>query len=77
MPQYVLKILIDLEARDDIDARRTASEVVKTSVGTIGGLRETVLHAKQDNKSIRMNADGTYVGQWNKGGAGSTVPQKN
>jgi len=74
MPQYVLKILIDLEGRDDIDARRCASERVRNSLGTVAGIRDIVLHAKEDNKSIRMNPDGTYDGQWNKGG--SSVPHK-
>ena len=76
MPQYVLKILVDLEARDDIDARRSASELIQTRLGTAVGIRDIVLHAKSDNKSIRMNADGTYEGQWNKGGSGAPTPSK-
>ena len=76
MPQYVLKILLDLEARDDIDARRAAAEIVTTRLGGAPGVRDIVLHAKADNKSIRMNPDGTYEGQWNKGGAGSPAQAK-
>jgi hypothetical protein len=76
MPQYVLKILIDLEARDDIDARRAAAELVQTRLGSAGGIRDIVLHAKSDNKSIRMNPDGTYEGQWNKGGSGAPAAAK-
>jgi len=76
MPQYVLKILLDIEARDDIDARRAAAEIVQTRLGGVSGVRDIVLHAKSDNKSIRMNADGSYEGQWNKGGAGSPAPAK-
>ena len=68
MPQYVLKILVDVEARDDIQARQAASALVQTHLASAGGVREIVLHAKDDNKSIRMNPDGSYVGQWNKGG---------
>ena len=71
MPQYVLKVLIDFESRDDIEARKQAAEMVKASLSQTQGVREIVLHAKQDNKSIHMNPDGTFVGQWNKGGAAS------
>jgi len=68
MPQYVIKILVDVEARDDIQARQMASALVQAHLSSASGLRDIVLHAKDDRKSIRMNPDGTYVGQWNKGG---------
>ena len=71
MPQYVLKVLIELEARDDIEARQTAASLVQTPLTSLPGVRDIVLHAKVDHKSIRMNPDGTFPGQWNKGG-----PQK-
>ncbi len=71
MPQYVLKVLIELEARDDIEARKAAANLVMTPLSQLQGVRDIVLHAKIDHKSIRMNADGTFPGQWNKGG-----PQK-
>lgn len=70
MPQYVLKVLIDLEARDDIDARKIVGEFVKQHIQPASGVREIVLHAKDDNKSIRVNPDGTFPGNWNKGGPG-------
>jgi hypothetical protein len=76
MPQYVLKILLDLESRDDIEARKSAAEMVQTRLGGLAGIRDIVLHAKSDNKSIRMNPDGSYEGQWNKGGPGSHGPAK-
>ncbi len=76
MPQYVLKILLDLEARDDIEARKSAADMVQSRLGGVAGVRDIVLHAKSDNKSIRMNSDGTYEGQWNKGGSGSPAPSK-
>lgn len=66
--QYVLKVLIDLEARDDIAARQAAAEIVREKLGTVVGAREIVLHSSSDHKSIRMNLDGTFDGQWNKGG---------
>jgi hypothetical protein len=69
MPQYVLKILIDVEARDDIDARRLASEMVQSRLTGVSGIKDIVLHARDDNKSIKMAPDGTFPGQWNKGGA--------
>jgi hypothetical protein len=69
MPQYVMKVLIDFEARDDIEARRAAAEVVQKNIGTVGGVRDIVLHAKDDNKSIKITPDGTFIGQWNKGGS--------
>lgn len=69
MPQYVLKVLIDVEARDDIDARQRAAALVQAHLTAAPGVRDIVLHAKEDNKSIRLNPDGTFPGQWNKGGA--------
>jgi hypothetical protein len=68
MPQYVMKILLNLEARDDIQARQNAATLVQQHLSSVQGIQEIVLHAKEDNKSIRMNLDGTYSGQWNKGG---------
>jgi hypothetical protein len=70
MPKYVLKVLIDVEARDDIDARQSVATLVQKSFALTPGIREIVLHAQDDNKSIRVNADGTFAGQWNKGGRG-------
>jgi hypothetical protein len=69
MPQYDLKILIDVEARDDIEARRMASEMVQSRLTGASGIKDIVLHARDDNKSIKMAPDGTFPGQWNKGGA--------
>jgi len=71
MPQYVLKVLVDIEARDDIAARQAAAGIVQSSIGTVAGVRDIVLHSETDNKSIRINPDGTFVGQWNKGGQGA------
>jgi hypothetical protein len=69
MPQYVLKILFNVDARDDLEARRAAAEVAqRAALSQLPGLREIVLHSSTDNKSIRMNPDGTFPGQWNKGG---------
>ena len=68
MPAYVLKILVDFEARDDIEARQRAAAVVSAHVGQVPGVRDIVLHAQADRKSIRLNPDGTFIGQWNKGG---------
>jgi hypothetical protein len=69
MPQYVMKVLIELEARDDIEARKSAAALLQAPLTQIVGVRDIVLHAKIDNKSIRMNPDGTFPGQWNKGGS--------
>lgn len=66
--QYVLKVLIDLEARDDVAARQSAAALVRDQLGKSPGLREIVLHATTDHKSIRINPDGSFEGQWNKGG---------
>ncbi|HEY3319954.1 MAG TPA: hypothetical protein VGP72_05775 [Planctomycetota bacterium] len=68
MPKYVLKILVDIETRDDIEARRAASSLVQSGLATAAGIRDIVLHSQTDNKSIHMNPDGTYSGQWQKGG---------
>lgn len=73
MPQYVLKVLIDVEARDDIDARKVVTELVRQNIQPVKGVREIVLHAKDDNKSIRVEPDGTFPGNWNKGGPGQPV----
>jgi hypothetical protein len=72
MPQYVLKVLVELDARDDIEARKNAAALTQTPLAQLPGVRDIVLHAKGDNKSIRMNADGTFPGQWNKGGAAAS-----
>jgi len=66
--QYVLKILIDLEARDDVAARQTAASLVRERLSSVEGVREIVLHSSSDHKSIRVNTDGSFDGQWNKGG---------
>ncbi|MCW8133793.1 MAG: hypothetical protein KIS92_25830 [Planctomycetota bacterium] len=68
MPQYVLKILVDLEARDDLDARQRAAGMVGKLTASLEGVREIVLHSQADRKSIKLNLDGTFAGQWNKGG---------
>jgi hypothetical protein len=73
MPQYVLKVILDLEARDDLDARQRVGELVRAHVQPLPGVREIVLHAKADNKSIRVEPDGTFPGNWNKGGPGQPV----
>lgn len=67
MPNYVLKVLIDLEARDDLAARQAAASLIGVPLGQAPGVREIVLHATADHKSIRMNPDGAFQGQWNKG----------
>jgi hypothetical protein len=70
MAKYVLKILVDVEARDDLEARRAASAVAQQcGLANIPGIRDSILHSGTDNKSIRMAPDGTFPGQWNKGGA--------
>jgi hypothetical protein len=68
MPNYVLKVLIDIDARDDLAARQIATNLVSGNLAQAPTLREIVLHAQTDNKSIRMNPDGSFQGQWNKGG---------
>ena len=69
MPQYVLKILVDIEARDDIEARRAATAAAQQALlSKLPGIREIVLHSSADHKSIRMEPDGAFQGQWNKGG---------
>jgi len=71
MASYSLKILVDIEAQDDIDARRkAASAVAAMALHNASGVRDIVLHAQHDNKSIRMLPDGSFPGQWNKGGPG-------
>jgi len=68
MARYVLKILVDLDALDDLDARKRAAALVTGTVGNIEGVREIVLHATTDHKSIKLGLDGSFIGQWNKGG---------
>ena len=66
--RYVLKVLIDWEARDDFAARQAASALVLEKLGTIPGVRDIVLHSNTDHKSIGIKPDGTFDAQWNKGG---------
>lgn len=68
MPKYVLKVLIDLEARDDIEARQAVAAMVKNNIGPAPGIRDIILHSQEDNKSIHVKPDGSFDGQWNKGG---------
>jgi len=75
MPQYVLKILLDLEARDDVEARQRAAKQVSSMQVSLEGVRDIVLQSPTDQKSIRMNPDGTFQGQWNRGGRGG-IPRK-
>jgi hypothetical protein len=71
MPQYVLKVLVDLEARDDLDARQAAAAIVRSGLAGVSGVREIVLHSNADHKSIRLNPDGSFADEWRKGGAPS------
>lgn len=66
--QYVLKVLIDLEARDDFAARQAVSALVLEKLGGVPGVRDIVLHSSSDHKSIGIKPDGTFDNQWNKGG---------
>ncbi|GMV81331.1 MAG: hypothetical protein AMXMBFR7_25150 [Planctomycetota bacterium] len=70
MGQYVLKILIDVEARDDLDARRIAAELVQQAHPALEKAREIVLQDQGDRKSIRLDAAGAFQGSWNRGGPG-------
>lgn len=67
MARYVLKILIDLEGRDDIEARQAASHLVQACRSKLPGIRDIVLHSQTDRKSIHMTPDGIYQDQWQKG----------
>ncbi|HLX61758.1 MAG TPA: hypothetical protein VKX17_10795 [Planctomycetota bacterium] len=70
--KYVLKVLLDLEARDDVAARQAVSALVREKLASVPGVREVVLHSAEDHKSIRVGADGAFEGQWNKGGHGKS-----
>ena len=80
MPRYVIKALIDIEALDDLDARRKAAAWVQANLSSQAVqpaapapkdivLRELMLQCPIEHKSIKMNPDGTFHAQWNKGGA--------
>ena len=71
MPHYVLKVLVDMEARDDLEARQRAAGLVTRLPAGLEGIREIVLQALEERKSIRLNPDGSFQGQWNKGGPAS------
>lgn len=71
MPSYVLKILVDIQANDDLAARQAVSEMIQQSARSLPGVRDIVLHSSDDHKSIRVNPDGTFEGQWNRGGTGA------
>ncbi len=69
MPKYTLKILLDFDSLDDLAARQKASALVSSMKDGLQDAREIVLQAPADRKSIKMNPDGSYQGQWNRGGA--------
>jgi hypothetical protein len=71
MGKYTLKILLDIDAPDDLEGRRRAASLVQGVSNNLEGVREIVLHAVADRKSIKMNPDGSFQGQWNRGGAPS------
>ena len=52
-----------------------ASSIVSDSLQNTESVQEIVLHSKADHKSIRMNQDGSFQEQWNRGGR-STPPGK-
>ncbi len=68
MRKYALKIVIDIEARDDPEARRKAAEILAKTLAGVPGRRDAVLHSIDDRKSIRLSPEGDFVGQWNKQG---------
>jgi hypothetical protein len=70
MPKYTLKILLEWEARDDLDARRHVGETLSKVGVQLGDAREIVLHSAADHKSMRFNSDGTPSGEWQRGGRG-------
>ncbi|MCZ7647857.1 MAG: hypothetical protein M5U26_21800 [Planctomycetota bacterium] len=70
MSQYVLKILLDFDARDDLEARRKAAALIQQAGPALETVREIVLHDQNDRKSIRMTAGGEFEGEWNRGGPG-------
>ena len=72
MAKYTLKVLLDFEALDDLEGRRRASTTIQNISEHLEGVREIVLHAVSDRKSIKMNRDGSFEGQWNRGG---TAPE--
>lgn len=68
MPKYALKILLDLEARDDLEARRRVGEILSRAADGLTGVREIVLHSLDDRKSMKFASDGSPAGEWQHGG---------
>ena len=66
MPKYTLKVLLDLEAADDLDARGQTTALVAKMLAGQSGVRDIILHATADHKSIRVQPDGTFEAQWNR-----------
>ncbi|MCX7803901.1 MAG: hypothetical protein N3A38_01795 [Planctomycetota bacterium] len=66
--KYALKIVIDIEARDDLEARRKAAGILAGAMAGVSGKREAILHSIDDRKSIRLSPEGEFAGQWNKRG---------
>jgi hypothetical protein len=68
MRKYALKIVIDIEARDDVEARAKAAEIVAVALSRVSGKRDAILHSIEDRKSIRLSPSGEFVGSWSKQG---------
>jgi hypothetical protein len=66
--KYALKIVIDIEATDDVEARKSASAILTRELKDVPGKRESVLHSMDDRKSIRFSPAGECLGQWSKQG---------
>ncbi|MGH7144794.1 MAG: hypothetical protein ACREJ2_11805 [Planctomycetota bacterium] len=67
MAQYAVKILIDVEALDDIQAKSLCKQLMQKPLKDLGPqVREITVRDMTTFKSLKLAPDGTPQGTWRK-----------
>lgn len=67
MAQYAVKILLDFDANDDIQAKAVCKSLVDKSIKQLAAqIREITVRDMTTHKSIKLSPDGTPQGPWQK-----------
>lgn len=67
MAQYAVKILLDFDANDDIQAKTVCKALVDKSIKSLATqIREITVRDMTTHKSIKLAPDGTPLGPWQK-----------
>ena len=67
MAKYAVKILLDFEAADDIEAKVRCKSLVAQPIKELAEqIREITVRDMSTFKSLKITADGTPQGTWQK-----------